>query len=730
MPGNQNSDVSQAPRKEKFSLGTRIVIGVLAGIALGVFLGDLTGPLAVVGSVYVNLLQMTVLPYVVISLVTNIGRLSFGEAKKLGGRAGLVMIALWGISLLVVGILPLSLPHWEAGTYFSSSLVEEPEELDLLALYVPTNPFHSLANNVVPAVVIFSLLIGVALIGIEKKNQLIEPLSIAGEALGGIAKFITRLAPYGTFALAAGAAGTLSPGELFRIAGYVASYTFGVLLLTFIVLPAFVALLTPYSFIRVVSGARSALLTAFATGKLFVVLPMVISTARDLIVEKGADEHEAQESAEMLVSLAYPFPNAGKLLAIFFVLFAAWYVGDPLELADLPMLFSVGLLAFFGNPVAAIPFLLGIMRLPGDLLSLFLIAGIWCARIGDVVGAMHLAAFTLVCDAWNRGWMRLRAARVVPVTVVVVVGGSVLLGANYLLVSESIRTIPRTKDRVLAMELVDDIVEMPEIDARPNPAQLRNGENRLQRILRTGVLRVGYEPNNPPFCYSNASGKLVGFDVDLVQRLAFSLGVELRFVPYERAALKDSFDADHFDLAISEIMSSVRNWGEYHETESYLELNLALLVEDHRAKEFDTRAEIKSMAGVRFGAVKGMVNVRPGLFRDMQMQIVPIEDPREFLEGEETDLDAMVVSAESGAVLTMNYPRFSIVIPKGISLRVPIVFATRERGELSRLVDSWIELKRKDGTIPRLYEHWVLGKELTKTKKRWSIVRNVLGWVD
>ena len=148
MPGNQNSDVSQAPRKEKFSLGTRIVIGVLAGIALGVFLGDLTGPLAVVGSVYVNLLQMTVLPYVVISLVTNIGRLSFGEAKKLGGRAGLVMIALWGISLLVVGILPLSLPHWEAGTYFSSSLVEEPEELDLLALYVPTNPFHSLANNV------------------------------------------------------------------------------------------------------------------------------------------------------------------------------------------------------------------------------------------------------------------------------------------------------------------------------------------------------------------------------------------------------------------------------------------------------------------------------------------------------------------------------------------------------------------------------------------------------
>ena len=712
------------------SLGTRIVIGVLAGIGLGILLGDLSRPFGVVGKVYVNLLQMTVLPYVVVSLMTNFGRLSFEQAKRLGGRAALVMAVLWALALLVVAILPLSLPDWEAGTYFSSSLVEEPEELDLLALYIPTNPFHSLANNVVPAVVLFSLLVGVALIGIGRKDRLIEPLSVFGESLGRIASIITRLAPYGTFALAADAAGTLSPSELFRIGGYVVSYTLGVVLLTFVVLPLFVTLVTPYRYLHVLASTRTALLTAFATGKLFAVLPMVISGARDLMVERGVDEKEARESAEMLVPLAYPFPNAGKLLSIFFVSFAAWYLGEPIELTDLPLLLSVGLLAFFGSPIAAIPFLLGIMRLPGDLLALFLIAGIWCARIGDVLGAMHLAAFTLVCDAWIRGWMRLRTVRVVPVAVATVAGVGTILGANYLLVSENVKTIPRTRDRVLAMELVDDIVEMPEIGALPNPARLRDGENRLQRILRTGVLRVGFEPKNPPFCYRNASGKLVGYDVDLVQRLAFSLDVELRLVPYERKTLRESLHADHFDLAISEIMSSIRNWGAYHETDSYLELNLALLVEDHRAKDFDTRAEIKAMAGVRLGAVTGMVNLRPGIFRGIQMQIVPIEDPREFLESEDADLDGMIVSAESGTILTMSYPRFSIVIPKGVAIRVPIVFATKERGGLSRLVDSWIELKRQDGTIRKLYDHWVLGKEITKTERRWSIVRDVLGWAD
>jgi Na+/H+-dicarboxylate symporter len=47
---------------QRFTLGTRILIGVLAGIALGVFLGAWSAPLQVIGDFYVRLLQMTVFP--------------------------------------------------------------------------------------------------------------------------------------------------------------------------------------------------------------------------------------------------------------------------------------------------------------------------------------------------------------------------------------------------------------------------------------------------------------------------------------------------------------------------------------------------------------------------------------------------------------------------------------------------------------------------------------------
>ena len=85
----------------------------------------------------------------------------------------------------------------------------------------------------------------------------------------------------------------------------------------------------------------------------------------------------------LLVPLAYPFPNAGKILSLLFIPFAAWFIGEPLALLDYPLLLSVGLVSFFGSPVAAIPFLLGVFRLPVDLLPLFLVAGIWCARCGS-----------------------------------------------------------------------------------------------------------------------------------------------------------------------------------------------------------------------------------------------------------------------------------------------------------------------------------------------------------
>ena len=44
-------------------------------------------------------------------------------------------------------------------------------------------------------------------------------------------------------------------------------------------------------------------------------------------------------------------------------------------------------------------------------------------------------------------------------------------------------------------------------------------------------------------------------------------------------------------------------------------------------------------------------------------------------------------------------------------------------------VNTWIALKRKDGTLDAVYKHWILGEDSTPKSPRWSIVRDVLHWV-
>jgi hypothetical protein len=41
-------------------------------------------------------------------------------------------------------------------------------------------------------------------------------------------------------------------------------------------------------------------------------------------------------------------------------------------------------------------------------------------------------------------------------------------------------------------------------------------------------------------------------------------------------------------------------------------------------------------------------------------------------------------------------------------------------------VNTWIDLKRKDGTIDELFAHWITGRNAVTRQRRWSILDDVL----
>lgn len=152
--------------------------------------------------------------------------------------------------------------------------------MDFLGLYIPSNPFYALANNLVPAVVLFSIAIGVAPIGVPNKEKVLDGMGLLIDTLTRIANFVVKLTPIGVFAIMASAAGTMSFAEFQRLEIYLYSYIAISLVMAPWILPGLVTTPMPLSYREVVGRNRDALISAFATTSLFVVLPILMEEAK------------------------------------------------------------------------------------------------------------------------------------------------------------------------------------------------------------------------------------------------------------------------------------------------------------------------------------------------------------------------------------------------------------------------------------------------------------------
>jgi hypothetical protein len=86
------------------SLSVRVIRDQVLGIASGLFFGERIAPVQPLGSVFIGLLQMTVIPYIVVSLIAAIGRLTMDQIRMLAARGG-------GLRSISTSPLALALPR-------------------------------------------------------------------------------------------------------------------------------------------------------------------------------------------------------------------------------------------------------------------------------------------------------------------------------------------------------------------------------------------------------------------------------------------------------------------------------------------------------------------------------------------------------------------------------------------------------------------------------------------
>jgi Na+/H+-dicarboxylate symporter len=715
----------EVKKNRGISLSTQILIGLMLGLLTGLFFGDKASVFAIVGRAYIGLIQMSILPYMVVSLMLGIGSLSYEKAGKLAITGGIVLVASWSLAFMIVFLMPFTFPAIKGGSFFSPSLVEV-AKVDFIDLYVPVNPFSSLARTVVPAAAVFSVAFGVALIGVENKQRLLDILDATSKTLTRIAMMVVKATPLGVFAIAANAAGTMTIAEFGRLQSYIIPFIAATLLLTFWILQGLAAALTPFSYREIIKSSRDALTTGFVTGNLFITLPMLVENARKLFEDRRIKNEDTDNYVEVLVPTSFNFPNIGKLLTLLFVLFAGWFVGKSVALADYPGFAVLGLFTLFGGVDLALPFLLDQMQIPSDMYQLYVVTGVLNSWFATLLAVMNLFAFTLVAACAAIGAIRINWSRIFSFAVIsVVIFAASILGTRWML-SEMVSKEDIKRRTLMNAEIKDTYkADIKEIGSKDSVTQ----ESPLRSIIKRGKLRVGYHPENLPFSFVNDNGDLVGFDVELMHVLARELKVDVEFIEWTYETVFKDLDQGKFDIAIGGLIVNPERLAKANISNPYLNMTTAVVVEDYRRNEFKSWRSIDKKHNTRIGVVgenraKNFKRYLPNT------EIVLLETYSDFFTGNPKGLDALVISAEAGSAWTILYPVYSVVVPEphlkaNAALAMPL-----GTPDFEDYVNDWLQMKQTGGIIEELYNKWILGLKEEQKKERWSFGRNILGLWD
>ncbi len=715
---------------DKMSPFQRVIVALILGILAGIFVGEPAGKLEILGTAYIRLLQMTVIPYVLVSIMGGLGRLDSAMAASIGIRAVKIILVMWLGVMLTLLLLPLAYPSWQTAGFFSSSLVTEAARFNFIDLYIPANIFASLSDTIVPAVVLFSLLMGISLINVENKDTLLRLTTNVSDGLMGIASFVAKLAPLGIFAISMSAAGTLYLEDLGRLQVFLWVYLTAAALLAFLFLPLIVHWATPFSYREILSIAGEAAITALATGTVLVVLPMIVERSKELLAAHGMDCEETNSTVDVLVPTAYSFPSTGTLLGLGFILFSGWYVGAPLGIEQYASFVIMGALTAFGSMAVAIPFLLDYYGLPADQFQLYLLGSVVTARFATGLAALHGFVVTLlVATAVLKRLKWHRMLQAIGLHLGVTAGVMVLLGLALTHLIPYEYTGVRTFE---SMRLMGPPATVKKVKELPSISRKDQSRSRLEVIRERGSIRVGYFSNTLPYSFVNDQDQVVGLDMEMVHQLANDLDIKIELTRVEDPKGEERLLSDgNLDMIVGGRAITPTRALRANYSNSYTHHTASFIVADNRRDEFSSVDSINEMEKLNLGVGEDVY------YRTIMGEFFPkatltsIDGVRKYFKGEYEDVDALVYSAEAGSAWAMLYPEYVAVVPKGLKLKAPIGLALpKGHPNYTQFINTWLQLKKENGTQQKMYDYWILGENPKAKEPRWSVIRNVLGWVE
>lgn len=201
--------------KKKLSLATKTFIGFGLGIVIGLVFGEKATIVKPLGTIFLNMIKMIVVPMVFFSITAGVA--SLGDLKKLR-NIGVKVVGLYALtSALCVGLGLIMANIINPGKGFDLTALSQstdyeaqamPSIIDTLIDMFPSNIFTSFTNTNMLQIIVFSVFLGVALIMMGKEGErLLAGVQSCANAMYKITAIVMEFSPIGVCALLADSVG-------------------------------------------------------------------------------------------------------------------------------------------------------------------------------------------------------------------------------------------------------------------------------------------------------------------------------------------------------------------------------------------------------------------------------------------------------------------------------------------------------------------------------------------
>lgn len=399
-------------------LYVQVLIGVGAGVALGVWAPDIGSDLKPLGDVFIKLIKMVFAPIIFATVVLGIARMeNMRELGRVGVRA-LIYFEVLSTFALALGLVVVNLvqpghgmnidpAHLDTKAIASyTHAAEKPHTfIDFLMNLVPTSIIDALAKNDILQILVFATLFGIALSHIgARAKPVVDFLDSFTHGIFTVVGMIMRLAPIAAFGAMAFTVGKYGLGSVVSLGKLMGTMYLTCFLFVVIVLGG-VAKLSGFSLWKFLKYIRDELFTVLGTSSSESVVPQLMRKLENAGVSKPV--------VGLVVPSGLTFnPDGQCIYYTMAAIFVAQATNTPLTMTDQLVVLGVLLLTSKGSagvtgsgfitlaatlaslgkiPVAGMVLLLGVDRFMSEARAI-------TNTIGNAVGTLAIARWVGAVD--------------------------------------------------------------------------------------------------------------------------------------------------------------------------------------------------------------------------------------------------------------------------------------------------------------------------------------------